>query len=328
MQPNRLNTVRGRVIALIVILAIVVICAGLAYVLTRPSQTDFKAASATQITDASKAREALAPAVNAYLAAFKAAYNETNSAEQATQKAAPKMKEFKSAEAKALESIAVVDESKIAYDGDIGAAVKQLEADYVAEVAYYASLLNDYPMYNDLFSKNADGCAGVFVGEADGLSDRKIKLDAAAKQCFVATGELKASKNPTYAEYAKKVERRVKRMQADAAATVKSEQTNKEFEQRAADYQRKYDEAKARNAPTEEILKLADELKKFNAQIDVNQSAFDFAAKSYLATVKELPDIYSSVYGTDVPAKQKYYDQLIDFRTSVLSSLVNGRITN
>jgi DNA repair exonuclease SbcCD ATPase subunit len=303
MQSNRLNTARGRLTVLFVLLAIVAIGAGLAYMLTRPSQSDFEAANTTQISDATKAREALAPAVNTYLAAFKAAYNETNSAEQATRKAEPEMKAFKEAEAEALEAIAALDESKIAYDGDIGPAVKQLEADYAAEVTYYASLLSDYPRYNGLFSKNADGCSGVFVGEADGLSDRKAQLDVAAKQCFAALDALKASKNLTYAEYAKKVERRVKRLQADAATTVKAEQTLKNFEKRAADYQRQYDEAKARNASTDEILKLADELKTFNAQIATNRSTFEFAAKNYINTVKELPDLYSNVYGTDVPTR-------------------------
>lgn len=328
MQPNRLNTVRGRVTIVAVLFAITVIGVGVAYMLTRPSQSDFEMAQSTQIGEVTTAREALAPAVNTYLAAFKAAYNETNSAQQAIQKAEPEMKAFDKAEAAAMDAIDRLDDNKITYDGDIGPAVGQLGTDYAAEVAYYASLVKDYPAYTTLFANNVDSCSGIFVGGADGLSDRKAKLDAAAKQCFATLDTLKTSKNLTYAEYAKKIERRVKRLQADAATTVKAEQALKEFEQRAVEYQRRYDAAKARNASDEELFKLADELKAFNAQIDANRSTFDVAAKSYIATVKELPDLYSNVYGVEVPAKQKYYDQLIGFRTGVLSSLVNGRITD
>jgi hypothetical protein len=120
------------------------------------------------------------------------------------------------------------------------------------------------------------------------------------------------------------VERRVKQMQSDAATTVKSEQAYKQYETRAAEYQRRYAEATARGASEEEIFKLADELKEFNAQIKDNKATFDFAAKNYLDTVKAMPQLYGDVYQTAVPAKQKYYSQLVDFRTTTLMYLLDS----
>lgn len=326
MGATRLNSFKGRTIVLLVIVAVSALGAGLAYLLTRPSQDDFQLAHTKQIGDATTAREALVPAVNEYLAAFKAAYNESKSAEQATQKAKPQLDAFKKAEADATDAISVLDESRIAFDGETGPALKQFGADYEAEVDFYAGLVASYADYTVLFATDANRCSGVFVGESDGLGDRKAKLDAAAKRCYAALDALKTSSNQAYADYARKVERRVKRLQADATTTVKAEQSLKQFEQRADDYQRQYDEAKARNASDEEVLKVADDLKAFNAEIAENKAAFDFAVKNYLDTVKDIPGLYSAVFDTDVPARQKYYDQLIGFRTSVLSLLIDSKL--
>lgn len=326
MQATRLISKKWRLIVAFGAIAVLAIGAVLAFALTRPSQADFRSARTTQIRNATKAREALAPAVNTYLAAFKAAYNESNSAEQATQKAKPEFDAYKQAEANAIDAIDVLSSSRIAFDGETGPAITQLEKDYAAEVEYYTGLVESYADYTVLFAKEADRCSGIFVGESDGLADRKAKLDAAATRCLTALDTLKESSNMTYVDYAKKVERRVKRLQADAAATVKAEKTLKQFEARAADYQRQYAEATARGASDAEILELADELKVFNAQIADNKANFDFAAKSYLDTVKEMPTLYGAVYATEVPTKQKYYDQLIDFRTSVFTLLVDSKL--
>lgn len=327
MQPTQVNPLARRIVlAVIAVLALGGIAVLIMYALNRPQEADFQAAQSSQITEATKARKSLIPAVNTYLAAFKAAYNESKSVHSASEAAKKEYDAFKAAASKASSAMKTLSDSRIANDSEVGVSVKQLKQDYDAEVAFYTGLVESYPEYTTLFAEGSGGCSGIFVGETNGLADRKKKLDAAAAKCNEALATLKKSSNSSYAEYAKKVEHRVKRMQADAATVLKAEQTLKQYEKRAEDYKQQYAEATARGASEEEILKLADELKKFNAQIADNRASFDFASKNYLKLVKEMPELYSSVYGTDVPAKQKHYNQLIEFRTSVLKSLVESKL--
>lgn len=319
-------TRRRILIALLIVVGLGVAVAAAAYALTRPSQDDFTTAKTTQLKAIGETRKDVVPAVNEYLAAFKAAYNESKSAESASSAVKDEHDAFKQAVASSETSLKALDDNRVSNDSDVGPAIDQLTTDYEAELTFYSGLVNDYPKYTTLFAEGAGGCSGIFVGQADGLADRKSKLDAAAEQCYEALSELKRSSNVVYADYAKKIERRVKNLQADADTTVKAEQSLKEFEKRAADYQRQYADATARSAPDEEIQKLADELKQFNAEIDDNRANFDFAAKNYLDTVKEIPGLFSAVFDTNVPAKQKVYSQLIDMRTQVLESLLNGRV--
>lgn len=328
MQPNQATSPNTRRIALVVaaVIATVAVILAVIFITTRPNQDDLKA-SKTQVSDAVEARRELAPAVNEYLAAFKAAYNKSKSADKAKEAAKPEYAAFKKAAAKASASAKVLTDNRASNDSDVGTSIRQFTEDYDAEVAYYTGLVDVYADYTILFAQDADRCAGIFVGQSDGLADRKRQLDAAAKQCYSALNELKQSSSSAYAEYAKKVERRVKRMQSDAAATVEAEKKLKEYQERATDYQRQYDAAKKRNAPATEIQALADELKEFNAEISQNRANFDYAAKSYLDTVKEMPSLYADVYGKDVPAKLKYYSQLIDFRSKVLEHVIDSHVT-
>src|SRR5690348_9363774 len=147
MEATRSNPLKKWQIILLVVLVAVAAGAGLTYLLTRPSQDDFQSAKTTQMGDATKARKALIPAVNDYLAAFKAAYNDSKSAEQATQKAKAQFDAFKKAEADATAAIDALGKSRIAFDGETGPALKQFKADYVAEVDFYAGLVESYADY-------------------------------------------------------------------------------------------------------------------------------------------------------------------------------------
>lgn len=325
MQSTRTFTPRRIFIAIIGVLILAAIAAAVVYAVTRPTDADYDAAKTSQLNKATKAREALTPAVNAYLTAFKAAYNRSDSAESATTKAKPEYDAYKKAERTAYDAMTALSDSRISNDGETGAAVDQLKQDYDAEVTFYTGLVESYADYTVLFATQANRCSGVFVGQAEGLADRKNKLDQAAGRCFAALDDLKQSANVSYVEYAKKVERRVKQMQSYAATTVAAEKKLKEFEARAAEYQQEYAEAKKRNASADEIYKLADELKAFNAQIAENKADFDFAAKRYISTVKEMPTLYADVYDKAVPAKQDYYDRLVDMRTSVLSLVLESK---
>lgn len=328
MQPTQPTSTKRRIIVAAIIAAcLAAVAAAAVFALTRPSQDDFKAAKA-QIPEAVEARKGLAPAVNDYLAAFKKAYNQSKSVDKASRAAKPEYDAYQAAAAKASAAMQKLADNRAANDADAGSSIRQLKQDYDAEVTYYTGLVESYPEYTALFAQGSDGCSGIFVGQADGLADRKKKLDAAASRCYEALDELKRSRNASYVDYAKKVETRLKRLQADAATTVAAEKKLKEYQQRAQDYQQQYAEAKKRNASEEEILKLADELKAFNAEIADNRATFDFAADNYLDTVKEMPSLYSDVYATAVPAKLKYYTQLIGFRSTVLGHVIDSHIVD
>ena len=294
--------------------------------LRQPSQQDYRSAQTDAIGSIASARKELRPLLNTYLAAFKKAYNESDSADVASKAAKPQYDAFKKAESKASSAMETLANSKVANDTETGASIRQLSQDYMAEVAYYDGLVESYPEYTEVFSQNSKGCAGVFVGETNGLADRKQKLDIASKNCFSALDTLKKSSNVTYVDYAKKIERRVKNMQEYAAVTAKSEAALKTFEAQAANFQKKADDATARGASEEELFKLADEIKALNAKINENKAGFDFAAKRYISTVKELPTLYDNVYSKDVPAKIKSFEQLIGVRTNVLSLVLDGKI--
>lgn len=285
MEPTNTSNKRKIFLSVLAVLFIAGVIAAVMFLVTRPKQSDFQTAN-TQVTEVKKARDALTPAVNTYLAAYKTAYNESKSTKQATLDTKAEHDAFTQAASEATQAMTDLSKNRIANDSDAGKVVRQLQNDYQAEVTYYTGLVESYPEFTGLFAEgNQSGCSGVFVGEADGLTERKKKLDAAAAKCFMSLESLKKSSNLTYVDYAKKIERRVTRLQSDIAETVKAEQNLKQYEVRAEEYRQQYAEATARGASEQEIQKLADELKVFNAQIADNKAGFDFASQNYLSTV-------------------------------------------
>jgi len=327
MEPSNKPSKRFVKIAISVAVAVVAVVAIVVYMLQQPNQQDYKTAAGARLEAMASTRKELTPAVNAYLAAWKNAYNESKSSSKASKTAKPQYDAFKQAEAKAKQAINDLNANRSVNDAEVGTAIRQLNDDYADEIAYFAGLVESYPQFSTLFA-SGENCSGVLVGQVDSLAERKQKLDAAAKVCFAATDKLKKSGSATYVDYAKKIERRVKQMQADSAVTAQAEKEYKDFETQATGYQQKVADATARNASDKELNELTAELKKVNAAINESRARFEFAGKRYIATVQELPELFQGVYATEVPAKLKVYAQLNDMRTDVLELLLDDRAAN
>lgn len=322
-----LFTKKRLIVAILVIVAVAVaVAVAIAPLVLQPGRDDYQSAKSTQVAAAQSARDSLAPAVNAYLASFKNALNESNSLDEATKVAKPEYDAFKKVEAKANAAIAALSHGKAASDSEVGTAIRQFQQDYDAEVTYYAGLVESYPEYTVIFADSEKSCGGVLVGETSSLADRKQQLDEAALECFAVLDTLKKSSNETYTDFAKKIERRVKQMQEYAAVTAKTESDLQDFDTQAADFQAKAAEADARGASEEEMLELADEIQELSAKIDDNNAIFDFAAKRYISTVKDLPETFEAVYGTNVPAKLAAFEELNGMRKNVLTLTLDGKL--
>jgi hypothetical protein len=319
MEPvQNQHRVRNIFAGVLVLLAITAVTTLIVFLFRLPNQQDYQLAKDSQLAAATSAREALRPALNEYLAAFKAAYNQSGTPEAASRSAQKQYDAYKQAESTARAAIGELENNRITNDGETGTVVNQLSRDYEAEVTYFTGLVESYPAYTVLFSDKQKQCSGVLVGDTTGLADRKQKLDAAATDCFKALDTLKQSSNTTYVDYAKKIERRVKQLQQYVATIVRAEQNNKDYEVQAAVIQQRISEATARNASEDEFNKIVTELKQMNAKVAENRADFDFASKRYLSTIKELPTLFGNVYDKDVPAKVKNFEQLHDMRMKVL----------
>lgn len=319
MEPvQNQHRVRNIFAGVLVLLAIAAVTTLILFLFRLPNQQDYQLARDSQVAAATSAREALRPALNEYLAAFKAAYNQSGTPEAASRAVQKQYDAYKQAESTARAAIGELEKNRMTNNGETGTIVKQLSRDYDAEVTYFTGLVESYPAYTVLFSDKQKQCSGVLVGETTGLADRKQKLDAAATDCFKALDTLKQSSNTTYVDYAKKIERRVKQLQQYVATIVRAEQNNKDYEAQTAVFQQRVSDATARNASEVELNKIVTELKQMNAKLEENRADFDFASKRYLSTIKELPTLFGNVYDKDVPAKVKNFEQLHDMRTKVL----------
>lgn len=329
MEPvQNQHKTRNILVVALVLLLVAAVTALIVFLSRLPNQQDYQLAKDSQVGAVSSAREAFRPALNEYLAAFKAAYNQSGTPEAASRAAQKQYDAYKQAEGRARAAIGDLEKNPITNDGETGTVVKQLKRDYEAEVTYFTGLVESYPAYTVLFSDKQQQCSGVLVGETSGLADRKQKLDAAAKDCFSALEKLKQSANTTYVDYAKKIERRVKQLQQHAATIVRAEQNNKEYEAQVVVFQQRVSEATARNASDEELNKLTGEMKQLNAKIAENKADFDFASRRYLNTIKEIPTLFGNVYDKDVPAKVKNFEQLHDMRMKVLTLLLESKLAS
>ena len=273
------------------------------------------------------ARSKLPPAANAYLAAYKEAQNAGGTREKAEQDSTEERDTFKQAEASARDALGALKAGRGTGEDQVGDAVAQFEDSYLGFIDYMAGLVDSYPEYDALFRKGEEGCQGIFIGDrTSNLNERKDLLTKAAGVCRSATEKLGQSKNSTYAEYAGRVENRVKQLEVDAAATATAEQNVEAFTATKDQLVKKVDEATKRNAPDEELLAIADELKSLNQTITANRSEFDFAAKRYTKTVKEMPSLLEDVFSTHVPAEMKYYDSVVPMRLEVLKAVVDDEL--
>jgi hypothetical protein len=277
-----------------------------------------------QLVTLRDAQGKLQPAVNTYLAAYKKAHLAAGTRDKAEQDSKEEHDAFKEAEASAREAVATLKAARGAEEGELRDAIAQFEDSYLGYVDYMAGLVDSYPQFLTLFGESNEGCKGIFVGSPGAsLTERANLLTKAAGICRSATEKLGQAKNPTYADYALRVQNRVNQLEIDGAATAKAEQSLGPFNASKDQLTQKVNDAYARNASEQELLAIADELKAMNDQIKANKSEFDFAAKRYKKTVEEMPSLLEDVFSKHVPDEMKYFESVIPIRLAVLESVID-----
>ncbi|WP_024819817.1 hypothetical protein [Arthrobacter sp. 31Y] len=276
-----------------------------------------------------EARDKIQPAVNAYLAAYKKARNVPASREEAEKNSAKERDDFQQAinsARTALSAVQTGNGSSEEAEG-IGVAVAQLGDSYQAYLDSMEGLVESYPQFEGLFREDGAGCSGLFVGsKAANLRERQTLLGQAAVPCREAVNQLKQSKNISYVEFARTLDNEIAQLESHAETTAKSEENYNEFVRLKDEYVKKADDATARNASEEELLKIADEVKAFNTRIKNNRSEFDFAAKRYLNGVKEMPTLVEEVFSKNVAAQIKHHDTVIPLRVQVLKDAIDAEL--
>ena len=276
-----------------------------------------------------EARDKIQPAANAYLAAYKKARNVPATREEAEKNSAKERDDFQQAinsARSALSAVQTGNGSSEEAEG-IGVAVAQLGDSYQAYLDSMEGLVESYPQFEGLFREDGAGCNGLFVGsKAANLRERQTLLGQAAVPCREAVNQLKQSKNISYVEFARTLDNEIAQLESHAETTAKSEENYNEFVRLKDEYVKKADDATARNASEEELLKIADEVKAFNTRIKNNRSEFDFAAKRYLNGVKEMPTLVEEVFSKNVAAQIKHHDTVIPLRVQVLKDAIDAEL--
>jgi hypothetical protein len=280
-----------------------------------------------QLVTLRDARSKLQPTLNTYFSAYKKAHLAAGSRDKAEQDSKKELDAFKEAEASAREAMRTITAAHGADEGELSDAIAQFEDSYLGYVNYMAGLVDSYPQFQELFGEENEGCQGIFIGsKGANLTERANLLTEAAGICRSATEKLGQSKNPTYVDYALRVQNRVSQLEIDGAATAKAEQSLGPLNATLDQMKKKADDAFERNASVQELDDLADELKGMNDQIEANQSEFDFAAKRYKKTVEEMPSLLQDVFSKHVPDEMKYFESVMPIRLAVLESVIDDAL--
>lgn len=324
-KKNRAVLIIGLVVALLVA------AAGTAVALTQSAAQQRKDALVQvkdqRLNDLAAARDKLQPAANAYLAAYKKARNAPASKDQALQDSNKELGDFRKAAETARTSLESV-KSGIDSSDAVDTALQQLEESHLGYFDYMEGLVDSYPRFEGLFREDDPaGCNGLFVGsKAGNLRERQQLLAEAAAPCRDAANGLKQSGNTAYEEFARMFDNRVADLEKHAEVTAKSEESYEEFVRTKDDFEKKADDAKARNAPTDEVLKIADDARALNSKIRANRAGFDFAADRYLDGVKGMPDLVDEVFTKNVTADVKHYQAVIPLRVQVLKDVIDAEL--
>lgn len=275
------------------------------------------------------ARGKVQPAANAYLAAYKKARNAPASRDQAVKDSQKEKDEFQQASKSARSALQELKSGNDSVDTPVGVAVHQLVESHEDYFDYMEGLVESYPQFEGLFrDDDAARCNGLFVGsKASTLRERQTLLAQAAEPCRKAASDLLQSKNNAYVEFARTFDNKVAELQERAEVTAKGEENYAGFVRLKDDLVKRADDAEARNAPEAEVQKIADDAKAVNAQIRTNRSEFDFAAKRYLAGVKEMPSTVENVFSKEVSADIKHFDAVIPAREQILKDTIDVELT-
>lgn len=322
-MTTKLRLIIGVIVAVVIALAI---GATVFMLFRQPSTEDYRRANDSQLTAATEALDDLQPAVNEYLTAFKTAYNSTGSVDAAHDKAKSKHDAFIEAKNVATKAINVLISNRASNDGEVGPAIRQLHEAYTQEVDYMAGLVESYDEYTRLFSSKEKICSDMFIGKTSSLADREQKLDAAIDDCYEALATLKDSANPTFAEYAKKVEKQLKELQEYAKTVAQSEKDYAELKSEASTLEKQVATALREDASDEKLNQLRDKIAAVNKRVTQSQAEFDFASKRYTSTIKEMPTLYGDVFSTHIPTKLENIEKLIDNRVAVLKLALEEKL--
>ena len=323
-RPKKFLILAGVTVLLLSIAAAFVTVTQVARQQERDSLVQLKNEQLVTLRDA---RSKLQPTLNPYLAAYKKAHLAAGSRDKAEQDSKKELDAFKEAEASAREAMQTITAAHGAEEGELSDAIAQFEDSYLGYVDYMAGLVDSYPEFHGLFGEENEGCQGIFIGSRGAnLTERASLLTEAAGICRSATEKLGQSKNPTYVDYALRVQNRVSQLEIDGAATAKAEQSLEPLNASADQMKKKVDDAYARNASEQELLAIADELKGMNDQIKANKSEFDFAAKRYKKTVEEMPSLLQDVFSKHVPDEMKYFESVMPIRLAVLESVIDDAL--
>ncbi|WP_278611831.1 hypothetical protein [Paenarthrobacter ureafaciens] len=323
---------RNRAVLIIgLVIALLVAAAGTAVALTQSAAQQRKdtllEVKDQRLNDLAAARDKLQPAVNAYLAAYKKARNAPASKDQAVQDSKKELDDFRQAAEAARTSLQSV---KAGLDSSeaVNTAVQQLEESHLGYFDYMEGLVESYPRFEGLFrADDAAGCNGLFVGnKATNLRERQQLLAKAAAPCREAANELRQSGNVAYEDFARTFDKRVADLEKHAEATAKSEESYEEFVRIKDDFVKKLADAEARNAPADEVLKIADDARELNSKIRANRSEFDFAAERYLDGVKGMPDLVDEVFTKNVTEDVKYYEAVIPLRVQLVKDVIDAEL--
>lgn len=270
------------------------------------------------------ARSKLQPAADAYFAAYKKARNAPSSREDAEQNSAKEREKFQQVADSARTALKGLKADPEVSEGDINVAAAQLEGSYLGFVDFMEGMVNSFAQFEGLFRDDGGDCNDLFVGsKASNLRERQKLLGQAATPCLEAANELKQSKNVIYVEFARAFNNRVVQLQSNAEVTAKSEENYTEFEKLKDQLVQKADEATAKGASDDELLKIADEAKALDGRINNSRADFDFAAKRYLTGVKEMPVLVGDVFSKNIAAEIKHYDSVIPIRVQVLKDVID-----
>lgn len=287
------------------------------WLMTRPSQDDFASAKTTTLKDVAESQSKIAPAVDAYFAAFRRHEKESGSLEQAKQGASSEYDLYKKAIQQARDELDKLATMPATRDGDVRRATKQLVAEYEARLQYVTSLVDSYADYVGLFGgRDNTVCLDIFIGETSSAADRKNRLAAAAGDCYEAANRLAASGNASYERYAKKLVHDIKQLEDFAQRVTQSEAQYAEFKKKQAELTAR---AETLGGNNDDTRKLMNEIKETTLQIDESTEAIGMTSDRYGALVKAMPAEYEAIFSKNVPKKLDSFKKLVDIRREALN---------
>jgi len=320
-KPTKRIVLIAALVATIVALISVIV-----FVVTRPTEADYKTASDSLLPKAMDAQAKLPAAANAYFKAFGDAQNSTGSAKKASQATTDELKTYEKAKSAARSTAEDLTESHITNDSETGMATRQFADASNDYIDYFSTLVGSYGLYKDLFDDQSKICSDIFVGDTASFAERSKRLSEAAKDCHTALTKLEKSGNASYVDYAIKMDRQLTQLEGYSVGAAKGEKEYQQFTVEFETAQKKLAALDAKGASDKEYNALKADIEDTNDRIKQSKSSFESAASRYVSTVKGLPKLYAAVFDESVPARLKSLKSLTDNRSQVLEITLDDKL--